>query len=300
MWRLIGHEWKTATIYLTQSGGFETKRFECPARVVPADGTTEMLLDLGSNDFGEGYRTAIDYTVDYDAECGAGTLMMACEERRLITGAELCTRSCNTCTCDATLAALPEDGFGWSFSGTTLSLISGDNSASYEVCVEGDGMKLWEKDRPLLTLERVTRAPGSVPCQSRSAARCEAGDGAGDGCHLGACIGDFECPAATTEAECIALDANCGWHPEICGGEAALACNLGDYGKVPGCDLLRTTGRCLGTRMPCSAFEPDVCEAYPGCMDDDDLGCVGEAGTCEELTAEVCESAFGCSLELIE
>lgn len=112
--------------------------------------------------------------------------------------------------------------------GGILTLGSG---AKIPYCVEENRLTVVDDANVRYTLER--RSVGGTPqvCAERSAAECTLGKG----CHSGLCAGGAICDAQESEATCTNR-VGCSWNATSCGGRA-LACELQDYGTVPGCLL---------------------------------------------------------------
>jgi hypothetical protein len=192
----------------------------------------------------------------------------------------------SSCTADvpSTYGGTTHGGGSWTRSGSTISIA---NVTSFDYCVQANMMQInW--GGAVYTMKQVQAGGVPTPCSSRSAADCTASAD----CHP-LCSGGTDCATAASEAQCTNRQ-GCTWDTSQCAGTAATTCDLQDYGIVPGCNVLTTAAKCVGSAAPCAGKAEAACGKTPGCNWGE--GCVGGALTCgDAFDCTGCNAAPGCA-----
>ncbi len=208
-----------------------------------------------------------------------------------LSGDPSCTchdNGCGVSSCTvqigSTWGGTTHGGATWTRAGSTIAI---QNVTTFEYCVEGDTMRItW--GHALFTMKHVQAGGVPTPCTARSPDTCTAGLG----CHP-TCSGGANCSDAQSEDQCTNRQ-GCVWDPTHCAGTTAAGCELQDYGVVPGCEILSTDSKCVGTAGSCAAKTHLDCGRTPGCTWGP--GCVGGALTCgDAFDCTGCNAAPGCA-----
>jgi hypothetical protein len=147
------------------------------------------------------------------------------------TNLRLCNLNCGICSCESTWGDHIDENGSWAVTASALTLELTGKATDFAYCVEGNTLNVSAID-VRMTFERVYLSSNPMACAGRGPAECTAGSG----CTSGVCVGGPEC-LATSEGSCL-TNPGCSWDSAACTGEAQAGCALGDYGVVPGCELL--------------------------------------------------------------
>jgi len=233
---------------------------DCGAELVQAAaiGDLEFRIQFVSGGSGSVTSEGPVAVLSANKSCAAGRYVADCSTQTGCTAAADCV-----CQCTENIEPLDE-GFTWTRSGSTLSLsMRASEARTYDYCVQGDTMQLFDsRSGVLYTMERLTALGSPLDCQSRTSDVCTKGTG----CNSGACVGVSACASAAYEANCTNIS-GCTWNAQGCNGKAQATCNFDDYGVVPGCIYLAPgqTASCAGQAIACSALSNGVCGYQPGC-----------------------------------
>ena len=251
--------------------------------------TPDFLLDLADGGNAAFAFGAWSFDYQWSSRCSDPNVSRCIQP--FASGGPVCTCSDNGCgTSDCTVnipssfAGTIGGGGSWTRSGSTITIT---NVIGFDYCVQGETMQItW--GGAVFTMKRVQAGGTPMPCASRSAATCALSGN----CHP-LCAGGTQCSDAPSESQCTNRQ-GCTWDTNQCAGTAATQCELADYGVTPGCKLLSSSARCVGSATPCAAKTQSACGNTPGCSWA--AGCVGGALECADaFDCTGCNAAAGCS-----
>ena len=229
-WRLVEFELGTGFLMVTLNGA--TSRCDAVNR------NTEGIIPRTLISLEEGGRArymmdAVTTLLEWRDSCVTGVApTLGCEapdvER---TNLRLCNLNCGICSCESTWGDHIDENGSWAVTASALTLELTGKATDFAYCVEGNTLNVSAID-VRMTFERVYLSSNPMACAGRGPAECTAGSG----CTSGVCVGGPEC-LATSEGSCL-TNPGCSWDSAACTGEAQAGCALGDYGVVPGCELL--------------------------------------------------------------
>jgi hypothetical protein len=280
MWRLVEFELGQATMTLSRTSyGQSVDVGSCVGGLRSVQpGMPRILLDLRNNGLGDTYAESYAVTLSYSERCVTSQLPeLTCDS----SDWELpmsCSLDCDLCSCTGTM---PEtsSGDGWTRTQTTLTFPLWGQYHTFDYCISAGRLRLGSESFGMV-FERVFPLAQPQPCAERDLASCSLGEG----CTVGACVGAATCEALGTESSCLTQQ-GCNWDATLCGGQAVGDCSIGDYGAVPGCELLQTAPLCLGTPPPCGDRTEAECEVGDGCTLSTLGRCVGGTFDCSSFAA---------------
>jgi hypothetical protein len=275
-------------LYLQSSSGTIYSGGQCPAETTKPFDAYDLRLEV--QDGG-----AAAYALRFDApsfhvldSCVMSMVGGSCD--RLQTMGSCSVGACGICEC--TLAGSASFSGTWKRSATTLTFTTSDNAVlNLDYCVQGDEMTVRDASGIVSTLARTAVTGTASPCAQRTTDQCKLGGG----CYLGACVGGPTCATSKNESDCTTHQ-GCSWAQDQCTGTPS-ACQLGDYGVVPGCDFVPGTPKCTGTASSCTTVTREQCTSVTGCQAV--AACVGTAteGCSQFSHACPCDAYPGCSCD---
>jgi hypothetical protein len=276
LWRLVeldlGKSELVVTLGTTEVGRCDTT-FERKGGDVPL-----VLIDLETGGSTRQHVAGFSLTQAWSNGCvveKADALYCSDDVWMNVSG---CSVDCDICRCDSQVSGWSGDG-DWLRTETTLTLTFWGDSTTYDYCISGNRMTL-SAPGIFLSFERTYTFGVPVLCSERTSEECPVGAG----CVPGACEGGLDCPRQTSEGGCLTIQ-GCTWNSSACSGTAPPACELGDYGVVPGCDFIDRPVRCTGTVPECDGRPSETCLDGDGCEADDRNICSGGTFDCEEFIA---------------
>jgi hypothetical protein len=262
----------------------------CPAVFSEIEEVPRMLVSLEDGGIAQYSTEAIPLQQSWSNGCVTSKISEFSCGSSSWTNATDCKLDCDICTCDTSLFAHIEDEGAWERSESTLTIAPWGNPAAFDYCVEGNRMEL-STEGAYLEFERVYSLSAPTPCADRAPEECVLGGS----CQRGACVGDGECPSATTEGDCLTQQ-GCSWDAAVCHGAGGEQCGIGEYDVTPGCELTDEAPTCTGGATACDALVAETCGQAQGCVLNTAGRCNGFALACSLFDA--CpDDEYGCTYD---